>query len=120
MVGVFALIAILGAVLWTAFGKSRSGQFCGGLTGTSCPAGFTCKYDGNYPDAGGICVDALNPLKEKIYSVFPKLQPKNNYICPAGEWVDCMPGPGPGKPECQKDYLGWATKNCPGFRGAAL
>jgi len=120
LVGVFAFLAILGVVIWTAFGKSQSGQFCGGITGNTCPAGFTCKYDSNYPDAGGICVNALDPLMQKIYSIFPQLQPKNNYTCPAGEWVDCMPGPGPAKPQCRKDYLDWAVKNCPDFRGAAL
>lgn len=29
--------------------------FCGGIGGVSCPAGYTCKLDGNYPDAGGHC-----------------------------------------------------------------
>lgn len=30
--------------------------FCGGIAGIPCPAGFTCRLDGNYPDAGGVCV----------------------------------------------------------------
>ena len=30
-------------------------QFCGGIAGISCPEGYTCKLDGNYPDAGGKC-----------------------------------------------------------------
>lgn len=33
-----------------------AGQFCGGFAGISCPSGYYCKYDGNYPDAGGVCV----------------------------------------------------------------
>lgn len=32
------------------------GQFCGGIMGKACPQGYTCKYDGNYPDAGGKCI----------------------------------------------------------------
>lgn len=42
-----------------------------------------------------------------------------SYVCPdkAG-WVDCMPGPGPGKPNCEPDYIKWATKNCPNFKVA--
>ena len=32
------------------------GQFCGGIMGRVCPGGFRCKYDGNYPDAGGTCI----------------------------------------------------------------
>jgi hypothetical protein len=30
--------------------------FCGGIAGKTCPAGYHCKLDGNYPDAGGTCV----------------------------------------------------------------
>lgn len=35
---------------------SPEGQFCGGFAGKICPAGFTCVFDGSYPDAGGKCV----------------------------------------------------------------
>ncbi len=31
--------------------------FCGGIRGIACPHGFTCRYDGNYPDSGGVCVE---------------------------------------------------------------
>ena len=31
------------------------GQFCGGFAGVVCPKGHSCKYDGNYPDASGVC-----------------------------------------------------------------
>ncbi|MEK7217414.1 MAG: hypothetical protein AAB640_00005, partial [Patescibacteria group bacterium] len=31
-------------------------KFCGGITGKLCPSGYSCKLDGNYPDAGGICI----------------------------------------------------------------
>jgi len=30
--------------------------FCGGIAGIQCPAGYTCKLSGNYPDAGGVCI----------------------------------------------------------------
>lgn len=30
--------------------------FCGGIMGAECPSGSTCKLDGNYPDASGVCV----------------------------------------------------------------
>jgi len=36
--------------------KGGEGQFCGGIAGVSCPAGYSCKLDGKYPDAGGTCV----------------------------------------------------------------
>lgn len=29
---------------------------CGGIAGKECPTGSVCKLDGNYPDAGGVCV----------------------------------------------------------------
>ena len=44
----------------------------------------------------------------------------SDYTCPDSEWIDCMPGPGPAKPQCQPDFLNWAKANCPGFQGAAL
>ncbi len=31
------------------------GEFCGGIAGIACAEG-TCRYDGTYPDAGGVCV----------------------------------------------------------------
>lgn len=31
-------------------------QFCGGVAGLTCPAGFECILEGNFPDAGGTCV----------------------------------------------------------------
>ena len=31
------------------------GKFCGGIAGFPCPDGYTCKLEGNYPDAGGVC-----------------------------------------------------------------
>lgn len=38
---------------------SPEGLFCGGIAGNlpknQCPSGYTCKLDGNYPDAGGTC-----------------------------------------------------------------
>lgn len=32
------------------------GKFCGGIAGEICSKGYTCKYDGDYPDAKGKCV----------------------------------------------------------------
>lgn len=36
--------------------KSAEGTLCGGIAAFSCPSGYSCKLDGNYPDAGGHCV----------------------------------------------------------------
>lgn len=82
-----------------------SGAFCGGITGQACPAGTYCEYDGNYPDAGGICIK--NGAQKK-------------YICPRQEFVNCMPSPDKAKgTECTAEFLQWALKNCPNFKGAA-
>ncbi len=39
-------------------GASRAsrGARCGGIAGMLCAEGFTCRYDGAFPDAGGMCV----------------------------------------------------------------
>lgn len=36
--------------------NSDRSQFCGGVAGLKCPAGFTCKLVGDHPDAGGECI----------------------------------------------------------------
>lgn len=54
----------------------------------------------------------------KILSTFKFTNQK--YTCPTSEWVNCMPGPGAPKPQCQPEFIKWATQNCPNFKGAAL
>ncbi|MBU1500045.1 hypothetical protein KKE48_04225, partial [Patescibacteria group bacterium] len=36
--------------------ESSEGKFCGGFAGVICPEGYSCKYDGSYPDASGKCI----------------------------------------------------------------
>ena len=78
--------------------------FCGGIMGLSCPTGYYCKGEGDYPDAGGTCI---------------KNKDTTQYICPASEYVNCMPGPDVSKTNCSNEFLQWATANCPNFKGAA-
>jgi hypothetical protein len=40
----------------TSTGADGSGKFCGGIAAFPCPVGYSCKLDGNFPDAGGHCV----------------------------------------------------------------
>ena len=41
-------------------------------------------------------------------------------VCPQGEYINCMPVVGVEQSKlCSKEYLTWAQKNCPGFKGAA-
>ena len=35
---------------------TQLGDFCGGIAAMSCAEGWTCQLAGNYPDAGGTCV----------------------------------------------------------------
>ncbi len=36
--------------------RAKEGEFCGGIAGFMCEDGLHCQYEGNYPDAGGVCV----------------------------------------------------------------
>jgi len=36
-----------------------SAQTCGGIAGITCPQGFNCKMEGDYPDASGTCVSTF-------------------------------------------------------------
>lgn len=75
------------------------------------------------------CLDAiprcLMPETSDMCGALPKPTAKEGppetfiYECPPSGWVDCMPGPGPAKPQCQPDYLAWIQSNCPDFQGAA-
>lgn len=81
-------------------------SFCGGIASIECPSGFECRLEGNYPDAGGVCVESSPEAKSPD-------------VCPESEWVNCMPFLAPGKPpeRCQPEYLDWAARNCPAFKG---
>lgn len=39
---------------------NSQGAFCGGIAAIACEKGYECKLDGEYPDAGGICIKELN------------------------------------------------------------
>jgi hypothetical protein len=38
----------------------KDAQMCGGFAGLSCSTGYTCKYEGNFPDASGKCIFILD------------------------------------------------------------
>lgn len=44
---------------------------------------------------------------------------QNGYKCLETEWINCIPSTRITQPECRQDYLEWAEKNCPGFKGVA-
>lgn len=83
---------------------SDTSKFCGGIANIQCPFGYICQLDGNYPDAGGKCVNKKQP-----------------YQCPDTDWIDCMPiVPEDRRYQCQKPYLDWVKINCPNFQGIAM
>lgn len=49
-------------------GRGDEGKFCGGIAAFQCPAGYVCKLDGAYPDAGGRCVvpDGTGMLRGQV------------------------------------------------------
>jgi hypothetical protein len=120
LISLIASFVIFGTVFIYLFTAPGAGQICGGISGESCPPGYTCKDTTDFSETGGTCVSLLNPVLDLVYSVFPGVRPKPAYSCPESGWVDCMPGIGSGKPQCQKAYLDWAKVNCPDFSGVAF
>ena len=43
----------------------QKSDFCGGIAGIPCPAGYMCELDGNYPDASGKCYPVQCPVMEE-------------------------------------------------------
>ena len=76
----------------------------------------------NYPPCGALSSDRSDPIFNKCVNVHQQI---NNlyglYQCPSSSWVNCMPSTDQTtRPQCQPDFLDWASKNCPNFQGAAL
>jgi hypothetical protein len=54
-----------------------TGTFCGGIAAIRCPDGYTCHFDGDYPDAGGSCVRASNENEKPApSSMYPSIVEK--------------------------------------------
>lgn len=41
-------------------------KMCGGIAAIQCPDGFVCSLDGDYPDAGGTCVEETMPDRPMV------------------------------------------------------
>lgn len=80
-----------------------------------------CTMDAKQcPD--GSYVGRLPP--DCAFAVCPKNAPAqtpSSYQCPKTQYVDCMPKANQENDpiSCSQPFLEWATKNCPGFKGAA-
>jgi hypothetical protein len=55
VVFVIIFLALITIIAGFFFIINKEPQFCGGISGISCPLGYSCVYEGNYPDAGGVC-----------------------------------------------------------------
>ena len=56
------MVLSLNANRFAKLGTSCSNSFCGGIAGTRCCAGMSCKIDADYPDAGGQCILTQQPV----------------------------------------------------------
>ncbi|OGK40707.1 hypothetical protein A3A74_03760 [Candidatus Roizmanbacteria bacterium RIFCSPLOWO2_01_FULL_35_13] len=53
----------------------ENNTFCGGIAGIACPVGYSCQLEGNYPDAGGVCI------KEQEERVKPQITKSSDPQC---------------------------------------
>lgn len=68
-IGLLVFALVFGSTLWLLLNRRAPAQFCGGIMGQTCPFGYTCKYDGVYPDASGTCIHLLDSAVFKIKSI---------------------------------------------------
>lgn len=67
---VFIVLALVFSTsVWLLLSRQAPPQFCGGIMGKPCPFGYSCQYDGSYPDASGTCVHLLDSTVSRIKSV---------------------------------------------------
>lgn len=50
------------------------GEFYGGIAGIPCSDGYSCRLEGNYPDAGGVCVKEVPKITPQSASGAAALQ----------------------------------------------
>lgn len=87
LIFVLALAVVAGG--YFVFRLNTLGPQCGGIAGISCPSGYSCRIEGNYPDAGGRCY------------------PIGKYVSPEGKTY-----PNPEEPTstgAQMDVSSWQT-----------
>lgn len=60
-------------------------QFCGGPEKVSCPSGYVCKSDKDYPDPEGTCVPDSNEIPPKSWD--ESVCTQDAKMCPDGSSV---------------------------------
>ncbi|MBM3200347.1 hypothetical protein FJZ53_05395 [Candidatus Woesearchaeota archaeon] len=68
----------------------KENEFCGGIAGTMCCEGISCKLDGNYPDAGGVCIKGLARKIVEETSEEPKQETARPVSIPAEIENNCI------------------------------
>ncbi len=59
----------------------KEGQLCGGIAGITCAEGLSCKMEGDYPDAGGTCVNASSESNAAASPVFTSCPAQRGDVC---------------------------------------
>ncbi|MBU4070143.1 MAG: hypothetical protein KJ646_04130 [Nanoarchaeota archaeon] len=100
-------------------GCKNENEFCGGIAGIKCCSGLTCEYDGDYPDAGGVC--AKGGDAQKSCSKLGGNICSSSQTC-SGSWLDasdsamCCSG-GCGESEHSDDFIsGFKLQNTENIR----
>jgi hypothetical protein len=65
---------------------AKMNEMCGGIAGILCCPGLACKYDGSYPDAGGVCIPL--PAEEIFLKFNPPLTNEQRLIVPNTVYVE--------------------------------
>ncbi|MGM5483063.1 MAG: putative hemolysin [Nanobdellota archaeon] len=88
----------------------NSEEMCGGIQGETCPEGLVCDYDGNYPDASGVCKE-LNQLCESNGGKWLEkhqeceFMPEDKCVETNGEFYEC-------ESACRHSDSDICTKQC--------
>ncbi|CAO2828994.1 unnamed protein product [Amaranthus hypochondriacus] len=85
-------------------------EFCGGIAAFQCCDGYECKFEGDFPDAGGKCIKSC-PKSGQMCGGFAGIQCCDGYECVIKDkHIADASGICKKRPSCQR-----AGQNCGGF-----
>ena len=102
--------------------KPVVGLPCGIHKQMACPMDAMVCFDGTTVGRSGPnCEFEACPTHTSTVTITPPPQfhDSSEFICPKEEYVNCMPGFGPSDSRCTIEFLQWAQKACPLFKGGA-
>jgi len=89
----------------------------------ACTSDAMMCFDGTWVGRSGpnCDFDACPSHTSTSITITPTQQfhKSDEFICPKEEYVNCMPGFGPTDSRCTIEFLQWAQKSCPLFKGGA-